>query len=306
MQAAIPVAYARLSKIFFCGMGGSAINGEILRALFKERSKHIFCMDRVAGRLPRWVDGNTLVVLSSYSGNTEEVLAACRWARQRGGHLLAVTSGGRLAVEMRRYAAPLVLLNGGLPPRSAIGYLTFSLLAVFQRLRLLEVKSREVEETREIVRKPNQAMVNRIARKLHRRFVHLYAVEGAMEVAAVRWRSQLAENAKMLASHHSLPEMLHNEIQGWQYPEAILRQSAAVFLRDRYEEPLLRKKIAFAKKYISRQSACVLEFKARGESSLTRLFSQIVLGDWVSVRLARLEGIEPRPIAVLDAVKNIR
>ena len=120
-----------------------------------------------------------------------------------------------------------------------------------------------------------------------------------------RWRAQFAENAKTLASSHLIPEMLHNEIEGWKFPREIIKKSSAVFFSDLNDPLWLRKKIQVAQKAIKSAGADVLEIKSSGRSLVARLFFLLVLADWVSYELAILNKVDPISIPVIESLKKV-
>jgi glucose/mannose-6-phosphate isomerase len=298
-----PVTKRKISQIIFCGMGGSGIGGDILRRLAFRADRVPFMVNRSTA-MPRWVDPQTLVIVSSYSGGTREILESFERARRSRAPILVVTSGGRLEELARAGRFPVLKVPQGFPPRCAIGYLTFVLVPVLNRLGILNVRDAEIRATRAILAKISEKRALGIARRLAGRFVHLYAVSGLMEPVLVRWRSQLAENAKTLVSHQMLPEMFHNEIEGWQAPRELVRRSTAVFFSDP-EDPLwIRERARRARRMIAGTGAKVLEIRSEGRSPLARIFSLIALGDWVSYELARLYRVDPLVIDHIDALKK--
>lgn len=293
-----------VSKVIFCGMGGSAIGGDILRILVVTYKPMIFKVQRT-GKLPAWVDSSTLVVFSSYSGNTPEVLQNVAAARKAGAKILILSSGGKLALIAAKNKIPYLQVPGGLPPRCAIGYLTFSLVPVFGKWGWLKFTDGDVWEIIRTVRGVSHSRAKVLAKRLYGRSVHFYGFSFFAEPVLTRWRAQFAENAKTLASSHLIPEMLHNEIEGWKYPPAIIKKSSAVFFSDQFDPLWLRRKIQAAQKTIKRAGADVLEIKSDGHSLVARLFFLLVLADWVSYELAVLNKVDPVSIPVIESLKKV-
>lgn len=302
----LPKNYKNFSGVFFCGMGGSAIGGDILRVLAQHKVNIPWAVHRSGGKLPHWVGKNTLAIFSSYSGNTREVLQSLGEASKRGVCAVAITAGGELEKKAGARKIPTLKIPTGFVPRCAIGYLAFSLLPVLNRIGLGLAGEAEIREAGNQIRRVPQSAARQLARKIGSRYVHFYAVSGLMESVAIRWRSQFAENAKTLSSHLGMPEMFHNEIEGWKFPRGLMKQSAAIFFRDRDDFPEYLRKAEFAEDCIRRQGASVLRLESKGKTPLARIFSLIALGDWVSYELARLHHVNPMPIPVLDAIKKIR
>ncbi|HXV28594.1 MAG TPA: bifunctional phosphoglucose/phosphomannose isomerase [bacterium] len=304
-RLSLPSSYRRVKHVLFYGMGGSAISGDILRILVTRRSRDFFAVEH-GGRWPNWADRETLAVFSSYSGNTVEVLQHLKDAMACQSPLLMVTSGGKLGEVARKHRIPSLRIPAGLPPRCAIGYLTFSVLPVLEKVGRFRVSPAEIRETLRVIRKARQGSPKNVAKKLFGKSIHLYAAGGLLEPVLIRWRAQLAENAKMLASHHCLPEIFHNEVEGWRFPGQVIRQSLAVFFSDRDDPPSLKKKTRLIQQYIRKQKAKVLEIKSQGNSPLARIFSLISLGDWVSYELALKNGVDPMRIPVIEKLKKIK
>ena len=292
----------RPEKVLYCGMGGSAISGDILGTIAQSRSRIHWTVNRTS-RLPEWVDSKTIVILSSYSGNTQEVQSIFEQAIVRKASFLVVASGGWLAREAIKRKIPLFRLPEGYPPRFAIGYGTFALLFLFMRHHWFEVGKKEIAEVLRTVRRFPVAEAKQLARKLFQKNVRIYGA-GLMQPVALRWRTQLAENAKTLASCEALPEMFHHEIEGWLFPRFKVKRSVAIFLTDKNEPAWLRKKKKVAMQAIRENGAKVTELKARGEGGLARIFSMVLLGDWTSCELAKLYKVDPMSICIIDRLKK--
>lgn len=300
-------------KVVFIGMGGSAIGGDIIRSFLSKSSVPIWVSRHYV--LPPFVDSETLCVFSSYSGNTEETLAAFREGLRRRARGVVITSGGELGRLSLRHSVPWIRIPTGFPPRAAVGYSVFPLLRLFSVLRLWQWDSRAIRETLSLLshlgeRKyaPEVPLRNnpakQIAGRLRGRFVVIYAGTELLDSAALRFRNQIEENAKAIASHHLLPEMNHNEILGWQFPKEILSKCACVFLKDSKDHPRVQLRMKITSGLIERLKVPVIEIHSEGRSRLARLFSIIYLGDWISLYLALLYGIDPTPVKVIEFLKN--
>ncbi len=294
----------KISKVLFCGMGGSAIGGDILKTLTSFGKPLVFEVNRT-GRFPRWVDASTLVILSSYSGQTPETLNQIAPALRAGAKILALTSGGQLEKTAALKKIPCIKVPAGLPPRCAIGYLTFSLVPVFHKWGWLSFSSADSDEVLRTVRGVSRSQARAIAKKLFGKSVHFYGFSGFSEPVVTRWRAQLAENSKMLASFHLIPEMLHNEVEAWRFPKDIVRKSAAVFLSDKTDLPAFTRKIKAVQGLVRKAGGDAIELRSKGRSPAARLFSLIILADWVSYELADMNGIDPVIIPNINLLKKI-
>lgn len=306
-------APARIDSIVLCGLGGSAIGGDVVRSAVGESLKVPFLVNRDYA-LPSFVTGASLVLACSYSGNTEETLASYAEACRRNAPIFCITSGGRLAELARRDGHAVVVLPPGLPPRAALGYSSVLLLGVLEALGLVPLQSAGLQETASLLEAlslryradvPEEAnRAKSIARSLQGRIVAVYGSSGTLDAAAARWRGQLEENAKNLAFHHVLPEMNHNELVGWRMPEDALARLGVVFLRDRGEHPQVRRRFEATIGTITPRAGVVHEVWSEGNSLLSRIFSVIYLGDFVSLYLAYLNQVDPTPVDAIESLKQ--
>jgi len=295
-------SFKSIRKVLFYGMGGSAIGGDVLRAIMADRSSVLFNVYR-QGRWSRWIDSETLVIFSSYSGNTGEILDVFKQAVKSKAQLLVLTAGGKLQELARENQVPCLRIPGGMPPRCALGFLTFSLLPVLQKVGGFKISSAEINEVLSVLRKAPRGTIRAMAKKLSGKLIHIYCASGFTQSAAIRWRAEIAENAKMLASHHLLPEMFHNEIEGWVHPAWAIQKSVAVFLTDRDDPKDLKGKIQSAMRILKRQGGHALVLSSQGSSRLARLFYLISFGDWISYELALLNDVDP---VAIDAIASLK
>lgn len=303
----------RVANVIISGMGGSAIGGDVIRTAIATslRVPLLVCRDY---RLPGFIDSSTLVFASSYSGNTEETLSAYEQARAADAAVICLTSGGKLAAQARSHGYPVIQLPAGLPPRAALGYSAVMLLGALTALGLVPDMSDSLRESVELLKqlvarngpempeKNNRAKM--VARSLHGRLIAVYASSTILEAAAVRWRGQIEENGKNLAFHHLLPEMNHNELVGWEFPEQSLRQIGVVFLRDRGDHNQVQRRFDLTREIVARKASIVHEVWSEGESLLARIFSVICVGDFVSLYLAWLNSVDPTPVPVIEILKQ--
>jgi glucose/mannose-6-phosphate isomerase len=304
---------APITNVVVAGMGGSAIGGDVIRALAASwlEIPFLVCRDY---RLPRFVGPSTVLFASSYSGNTEETLSVYEQARLAGAAIICITSGGKLASLAHSHGHPVIPLPSELPPRAALGYSTVFLLGAMTALKLAPDMSASLRETVAVLNQLVAAYAPEVpvhknraklmAHAIHGRIVALYAANSILEPAAVRWRGQLEENAKNLAFHHLLPEMNHNELVGWELPSQALRQIAVVFLRDMEDHPQVQRRFDLTREIIARKASPVYEIWSEGESPLARIFSVICLGDFVSLYLAWLNSVDPTPVPVIETLKQ--
>jgi glucose/mannose-6-phosphate isomerase len=315
----ISAEYSRVNKIVVTGLGGSAIGGDLLRAFTSDTLKIPFYVVRHYF-LPEFVDRDTLVIASSYSGDTEETVAIHADAMRRGAKIVCMSSGGEISRLAKMHKQPLIVIPKGFPPRTALGYSFFPLLVLLRKLRCIPTPVCEIDETLPLLRRlsktydhagdKNNLPVS-IAKRLKGKLPIIYSAADRFDVVNVRWRGQIAENAKVLAFGHVYPEMNHNEMVGWSKPfhsgeviAAEMKKMAVVFLRDKEDHPRVRLRMDITKEIIRKSAGDIIELDSQGESLLARMFSLIHLGDWVSYYLAMLNHVDPTPVKVIDFVKN--
>jgi glucose/mannose-6-phosphate isomerase len=306
-------APGEIKVIVVTGLGGSAMGGDLVRAIAESQLRYPLVVNRNYD-LPGFVDGSTLVLACSYSGNTEETLSAYEKARRAKASIVCITSGGKLEATAIANGHPVLRMPGGLPPRAALGHSLIALLAAMQAMRIMPDMSESIQETIELLKtlrdryktdNPESSnAAKKLASSLCGKVVTIYGSDGIMEAAAYRWRSQIAENAKNLASHHVLPEMNHNELVGWLYPEEVLRKIGVVFLRDKEDHPQIQRRFDLTRDLIAGKSGSLHEIWSEGKSLLARVLSVIYLGDYVSLYLAYLNNTDPTPVVVIDYLKK--
>jgi glucose/mannose-6-phosphate isomerase len=302
-----------LSQIIILGMGGSAIGGDLVRSHLTGTLPLPLQVVRDY-RLPHYASPRTLVIASSYSGNTEETLAAVDVAHDRGCPIIALSSGGTLADKARAHDWPLVRLPGGFPPRAALGYSFSSLLLLLSTIGLVAdpapalhelagfLMSRNNQLAPEIPFEQNPA--KQLAAMIKGRIPVIYGAAGAMSVAALRWKGQFCENAKNLAWAGEAPEFNHNEVVGWGLPKNAMDILTAVFLRSADDHPRIARRFEIVRKLFTQQETPVEMIDAAGDNPLQRLFSIIQLGDWTSLYLAFLNGVDPTTITAIHYLKT--
>lgn len=308
--AALPRLAQPPEHLVVCGMGGSAIAGDLLSGYLAPRSPVPIIVVR-GYELPGFVGPRTVVIAASYSGATEETLSAVGQAERAGATVFAITSGGPLAQAARRAG---VLVPGGLVPRAALGYMLLPMLAVLERWNLVGPCGQEVEEAAAVLEtfaadcaRDVPALRNpakRLAEQLADRFPAVYAASPALAAAARRWKTQFNENSKTLATWNAFPELNHNEAVGWGAPSPLSGQVAVVVLLDGTEPPRLAHRIRFTTDLALGGAAGVHEVRARGSGRLARLLSLVLMGDLVSVYLAYLRGVDPTPTEVIETIKQ--
>lgn len=308
----LPAEYRQAERIVVLGMGGSAIAGDLWRVLL-QREAAIPVFNVRSYDLPPFVDARTLVIASSFSGDTEEVLSAFEAALAIPCPKVAVTTGGQLMATARANGVPLFSFDFGGEPRAALGWGLMPLLAVSEALGLTQGVAGDVEEAVSVL----EAVVGEVdaavpaasnpakdlAQALHERLPVVYGAGPLVEVAR-RWKTQLNESAKTWAFFEELPEVHHNAIIGYSLPGGVARDTVVVFL----ESPTLvhrrvQLRYAFTKELLARAGVKAVSVEARGRSALAQVLSLVLFGDYVATYLAFLYGVDPTPTAVIDELK---
>jgi len=295
------------------GMGGSGIAAELTAGLCADWAARPLLVVRDY-RWPAWLTEDTLALLCSYSGNTEETLALYREAGARRVARVAITTGGLLGEACQRDGVPWVKIPGGFPPRAALFWSWVPLTFLVHALGWCEDPASAWRDAVVRLRDLQQRIgtgapeVDNPAKQLARRLVgrHLYIYSGAERVAAVatRFRQQLHENAKLLAHTGAVPELNHNEIVGWERPEAFHREVALLVLRDAADAPEVVTRLELTADYARRQGAQVHVLDSHPGGRLARLAQQVMFGDYLSLYLALARGVDPTPVASIDEFKR--
>lgn len=302
----------RTANIVLCGLGGSAIAGDILRSYLSGDLRLPFLVNRHYV-LPRFVDASSLVIVSSYSGNTEETNTAHREALRRGAQILCITSGGSMAALATRHRSPLITIPGGSPPRAALGYSFFPLLIALSRMGFIRSRQREIRETIALLEEksvlyaapdPAANPALQLAELLQGKITVVYSSTEHMDAVNTRWRGQIAENAKALCFGHVLPEMNHNELVGWNVLHQQMKEMQVVFLRDRGDHRRVQIRMDLSRQILREYTPHLTEVWSEGKSLLARIFSLLYLGDWTSFYLALLHRVDPTPVRVIDHLKR--
>jgi glucose/mannose-6-phosphate isomerase len=311
-EAPLPDA-SGVRQVVVAGIGGSAIGADLLRGFSEGELRIPFSVCRNY-HLPAFAGPETLVVVSSYSGNTEETLSTYAEARERGCRMFAIASGGEVERRAMADGVPFCRIPGGHSPRAALGYSFVPLLAVISRLGLIRDRADDLAEAVQVMKgmraelgQETPAVDNpakQLAERLHGRFPFFYGASPWSAVVAYRWKGQMNENAKNLSHSNALPELNHNETVGWEFPEALTSQLEVVLLRDREDHPKVQKRFEVTSTIMRPRVSGITEVWSKGNSVLARLFSLVYHGDFTSYYLALLNGVDPTPVKVIDYLKG--
>ena len=308
----LPREYAKISNVVIVGMGGSAIGGDIVRRLALSESKVPVRVHRDYG-LPAFVDENTLVIASSYSGNTEETLSAFTEALGNRSRKLVIASGGKLKQLAEQECIPAFVIDYQAPPRAAFPHSLIPLVGIFQKLGLLGDKSADLHEAVDILNQLSDDFVEtkslasnpakQLAAKLRGRIAVIYGAEILSEVAR-RWKGEFNENSKAWAFFENFPELNHNAVVGYEFPPEAKERIFVLMLRSSSlrARNLLRYEVTA--KLLAKAGIAYEFAEARGKSALSQVLSLILLGDYTSFYLSMLNRVDPTHVDAIDFIKQ--
>lgn len=302
-----------IRNIIVAGMGGSAIGADLVRSYLKDDLTvplHV-CRNYT---LPGFADHRTLVIISSYSGNTEETLSAMDDAVKRDCSIICLTSGGKIGELAREHGFACGHLPPGYPPRAALGFSFVPLLMIMSQLGycpdpksdLSEVaaglKSYRTRYALETIAGQNPAKT--LAQKLHGRIPIIYTGPDRFDAVGTRWKGQICENAEMPAFCNIFPEFNHNELVGWNILGEFRKMAIVIYLRDVDDNDRIQARMKVVREVLEGEKIEIVDVFSHGDFPLGRIFSLIQLGDFASFYLAILNNIDPTPVKVIDYLKK--
>jgi glucose/mannose-6-phosphate isomerase len=291
--------------LLVCGVGGSAIGGDLAAAALGDRLRRPLVTVRTY-ELPSWATTEWAVLCSSYSGTTEETLACFAAAGELGARRVVAGTGGPLVEAARAAGDPVIGLPGLLPaPRTAVAYMLVCALEVAAAAGVAPRIAAEIEAAASFLERGLPGLrhtAEEIGAQLAATSPVVYGA-GATVAAARRWKTQLNENAELAAFFSELPEGDHNELCGWSAPGAGEGGLAAVLLEEAGQHPRVRRRFELTAAAIEATGATVVRVEAAGETTVQRLLWTVMLGDLVSLALAEARGVDPLPIEAIDKFK---
>ena len=293
----------KFSNILICGLGGSGIGGTIVNDIVSPFS-NIPILATKDYSIPNFVDENTLVIVSSYSGNTEETLYALEKCQSRGAEIAVITSGGKLKNIAKENGYNKIIIPGNQPPRAMFGYAFTELFFMLNHYGIIDDSFKSdfdkainlIDTEKADIQK--QAM--NLAKKMYKQTPVIYVAKG-FEGVAVRFRQQLNENSKMLGWHNVVPEMNHNELLGWRTNVDGL---AVVYFRNKCDYDRNQIRMDINKNVISKFTSNITEIWSKGDSLIENSLYQISVGDWTSWYLSEMNNVDAIEIDVIDFLKG--
>ncbi len=299
----LPVSDKKFTSILVTGLGGSGIGGTILSEVVANSCPIPIVVNKDYF-LPAFVGKDTLVIVSSYSGNTEETIQAMDAAIEKGASIVCITSGGKIAEKAKALGLGLVMIPGGMPPRSCLGYSLTQLFYVLNHFGFVGLDIiNQLKNSIELLEAEKENIIKEataVSKKLVKTLPVIYTIDGYNGVAT-RFRQQINENSKMLCWHHILPEMNHNELVGWTeaHPEL-----AVILLRNDDDYSRTQARIEISKDVFAKYTNTIVEIFSKGNSRLERSLYLIHLTDWISVLIAEEKNIDPTEVHIIDHLKG--
>lgn len=292
-----------IRNVIITGLGGSGIGGSII-AQVTEKEIKIPVLVNKDYFLPNYVDQHTLVIVSSYSGNTEETVQCFEMALEKKAKICCVTAGGKILEMAKSKNIDYIVIPGGRPPRSAIAYSFTQLFYVLHGYNLIsDAFKAALKKSVELIDHEEEHIMSEayyLAEKLHKKIPVIYSAAN-YEGVAIRFRQQINENSKMVCWHHVLPEMNHNELVGWTIAN---KKLAVIFFRNEDDYNRTQARMNLTKQVVSKYTPYVFEVFSKGASQLEKTFYLIHFGDWVSWYLSEIRDIDATEVNVIDFLKG--
>jgi len=304
----------KIDHIIISGMGASAISGDILQSLFRDKIDIPIFVSR-SYNLPKWVNKNTLIFSQSYSGNTEETLSTFKHACQKKCKIIGISSGGKLEEYCEKRQMPHIKIPSGFQPRAATAYTLFSSIWALKKVASFEnfIESEIVEsiDLAQEVRKQNKKdipikdnLAKQIAENIFNTIPQIYAW-GEYTPIARRWCQQLNENSKIICRYDEVSECNHNDIIGWSMNPEISKKFSCIIFRDKSDESIyMSKRLDFMKEFYENVSNKVIEVQINGKKRFAKMLYAMYLGDFISCYLAILRKIDPTPVDAITELKK--
>ena len=304
--------YNNISNIVIAGMGGSAIGGDVVSILEKSNINCPFFICR-GYELPNWVNERTLVICSSYSGNTEETLAALEDGLKKKAQIIGITTGGELKVKLKALDKDVVLIPPGLQPRAALAFSFVPMIKILEKISIirtnvniwLEDAISTLRDCRKIY--GVESMENptfELAQQVYKNIPIIYADNSTYGIAAVRLKGQLCENGKMLSYYNDLPELNHNEIVGWENNTDYFEHLFVLWLTDQSDNHRVKHRQEITQEILNETGIDQFVVEMTGNSFQERFLHMINYGDWLSFWCAISHCTDPSPVLKIDRLKQ--
>ena len=292
-----------IRNILICGLGGSGIGGSIINDIVS-RKVSIPIKTNKGYQIPNFVNQYTLVIVCSYSGNTEETIYALKKCQEKNAEIAIITSGGKLKIIAEKNNYPKIIIPEGHPPRAMFGYSFTELFYILNHYKIIDDSFKyDFKKAIKLLdnKKVNiQKEATYLAKKIHKKTPIIYVANG-FEGVAIRFRQQLNENSKILCWHHVIPEMNHNELLGWR---TNVNNLAVIYLRNKSDYQRNQIRTDINKEVISKYTENITEVWSEGNSLIENTLYHINLGDWTSWYLSKMNNVDAIEIDVINFLKG--
>ena len=311
-QIKIKNDYSNVNKIIVAGMGGSAIGGDVVNSLIKDDIKIPFMVNR-GYNIPSWVDSSTLIICSSYSGNTEETLSVLEKAKSLNANIIGITTGGTLGDLCDQYDYDKINIPPGLQPRAALAFSFIPLLYVMQKVGVIDIDIKPwLESAAKLIKlkridyseSVDKNIVWTLATKIYDKLPIIYADSDGLDTVAVRLKGQICENSKILAYHNIYPEMNHNEIVGWHNNAEYFSNYFVLWLMDKDMNERNKSRQAIIASLLSELKVKQEKIEVDGGNFKERFLLLIHYGDWLSYWCAIMHNTDPSPVKNIQVLKD--
>ena len=304
--------FSKVEKVIVAGMGGSAIGGDVTGALIENELDIPFIVIR-GYQLPNWVDDRTLVICSSYSGDTEETLSAFDDAQSKNALICSITTGGTLVDKSLSSGCDVISIPDGLQPRAALAFSFVPMLYLLGKVGKISLESiswlrkaaqllKDVREGYSIDDPSNPTWS--LAQKIKCCLPIIYTGSERLNPVAMRLKGQLCENGKMLAYNNSLPEMNHNEIEGWENNKGLFEQYYIIWLKDKDDHDRVKLRQNATLEILRKNGVKQSALKMKEKSFSERFLHMIHYGDWLSYWCAIAHESDPGPVEKIIQLKK--
>ena len=301
--------YQEINNIMILGVGGSAIGADLAKIIVNEDCCQPIILNR-SYTIPNWVNSKTLIIACSYSGNTEETLNAFKQCKKRNCKIIIISTGGKLVEEGQKLKLDNIIIPSGYQPRAALGYSFMFIILLLEKLRYIpniiikninnSIKALKILSF-DLSKEKNSAI--EIAQIIHSTCPVIYGSENLTGVVALRFRCQLAENAKMLSFHNNFPEQNHNEIEGWTVNKNIINKFSLIWLRDSDDYFKIKTRMDISSKLLNSIPKYQLTISQSGNNKIERLLKLIHYTDWISFYAAIFNNVDPTPVKRIESLK---
>ena len=300
----IPKGYGKVDEIVCCGMGGSSLAAHFIKSLYFDILDRPFEIVR-AYHLPKYADQKTLVILLSYSGNTEEVLTCTQEAIKS--KTIGVTSNGKLAQFLKEKNLPQFVFspdqNPAGQPRLGLPYTIFGLLGILQKIGLIKLEEQEIHQTLGALKKFDKNSAEKTAQKLFGKIPIIIGAEH-LEGSAHVFANQINETSKNFSAYFILPELNHHLMEGLVKPPTNPKNLIFLFLNsDLYQEEI-KKRARLTMEVVEKNKIECLEFNPQSGSKLTQAVEALQFSSFVSYYLAKSNKVNPAQTPWVDYFKN--